>query len=182
MPGCPCLAHNPVPGASSFTEACYGANFGFLYMMSGGNIFVPIVAHIVYDLLTFLEVHNRATAQLQVTLKGRLPEDRKLQANVKKVTRDFKLPEKFVDMSYAVFKQLDLDANGAIDQQELQLGLRTFGKFASDEETRQIMQKADLDENNALTFDEWVRLLALNYGALLKAINSEKLGNEPAPN
>ena len=25
---------------------------------------------------------------------------------------------------------------------ELQLGLRTFGKFASDEETRQIMQKA----------------------------------------
>ena len=40
-----------------------------------------------------------------------------LQANVKKVTRDFKLPEKFVDMSYAVFKQLDLDANGAIDQQ-----------------------------------------------------------------
>ena len=164
------LAHNPVPGASSFTEACYGANFGFLYMvsgepdtvagvvdgaclwrdfkikssghqgieidrgkftlspegpcrwflnafaaagvlicfsrnaiiedavpihlpecltrptpswqMSGGNIFVPIVAHIVYDLLTFLEVHNRATAQLQVTLKGRLPEDRKVQSGV----------------------------------------------------------------------------------------------------
>lgn len=28
------LAHNPIPGASSFTEACYGANFGLLYMVS----------------------------------------------------------------------------------------------------------------------------------------------------
>lgn len=27
------LAHNPVPGASSFTEACYGANFGLLYLV-----------------------------------------------------------------------------------------------------------------------------------------------------
>lgn len=28
------LAHSPIPGASSFTEACYGANFGLLYMVS----------------------------------------------------------------------------------------------------------------------------------------------------
>lgn len=27
------LAHSPVPGASSFMEACYGANFGLLYMV-----------------------------------------------------------------------------------------------------------------------------------------------------
>ena len=27
------LGHSPVPGASSFTEACYGANFGLLYMV-----------------------------------------------------------------------------------------------------------------------------------------------------
>lgn len=27
------LAHSPVPGASSFTEACYGATFGLLYMV-----------------------------------------------------------------------------------------------------------------------------------------------------
>ena len=29
------LAHSPVPGASSLTEACYGANFGLLYMVGG---------------------------------------------------------------------------------------------------------------------------------------------------
>lgn len=38
--------------------------------MSGGNIFVPIIAHVVYDLLTFLEVHQRATAQLEISLNG----------------------------------------------------------------------------------------------------------------
>lgn len=32
------LAHSPVPGASSFTEACYGANFGLLYMARNQNI------------------------------------------------------------------------------------------------------------------------------------------------
>lgn len=32
------LAHSPVPGASSFTEACYGANFGLLYMARNQNL------------------------------------------------------------------------------------------------------------------------------------------------
>lgn len=42
--------------------------------MSGGNLLVPIVAHVVYDLLTFLEVHYRATAQLETNLTGLTPE------------------------------------------------------------------------------------------------------------
>lgn len=32
------------------------------------------------------------------------------------VVRQFDLSQRFVDMSYAVFKQLDLDQNGVIDQ------------------------------------------------------------------
>lgn len=35
---------------------------------------MPIVAHVVYDLLTFLEVHQRATAQLKTALEGNLPQ------------------------------------------------------------------------------------------------------------
>lgn len=42
--------------------------------MSGGNILVPIVAHVVYDFLTFVEVHQRATAQLKTSLEGNLPQ------------------------------------------------------------------------------------------------------------
>ncbi|CAM9094990.1 unnamed protein product [Scytosiphon promiscuus] len=169
------LAHSPVPGASSFTEACYGANFGLLYMMSGGNLLVPIVAHVVYDFLTFVEVHQRATAQLKTTIEGDLPQKEQEKRNVASVVKKFNLSQKFVDMSYGVFQQLDLDKNGAIDQEELQLGLRTFGKFASAEETRQIMQEADLDANNALTFDEWVRLLAYNYSAILQPEGGQKI-------
>lgn len=44
--------------------------------VSSGNILVPIVAHVVYDLLTFLEVHQRATEQLERSIKGDLPEER----------------------------------------------------------------------------------------------------------
>lgn len=42
--------------------------------MSGGNLLVPIIAHVVYDFLTFVEVHQRATAQLQTTINGDLPQ------------------------------------------------------------------------------------------------------------
>lgn len=42
--------------------------------MSGGNLLVPIVAHVVYDFLTFVEVHQRATAQLKTTIEGALPQ------------------------------------------------------------------------------------------------------------
>lgn len=45
-----------------------------LVQMSGGNLLVPIIAHVVYDLLTFLEVHQRATAQLEVNMSDLSPE------------------------------------------------------------------------------------------------------------
>lgn len=36
--------------------------------------------------------------------------------NVAIVVKKFNLSQKFVDMSYGIFQQLDLDQNGAIDQ------------------------------------------------------------------
>ena len=36
--------------------------------------------------------------------------------NVATVVKKFNLSQKFVDMSYGIFQQLDLDKNGAIDQ------------------------------------------------------------------
>lgn len=37
------------------------------------------------------------------------------QRNVATVVKKFNLSQKFVDMSYGIFQQLDLDKNGAID-------------------------------------------------------------------
>ncbi|CAM9468571.1 unnamed protein product [Choristocarpus tenellus] len=136
--------------------------------LSGGNLAVPTVAHVVYDLLTFLEVHNRATAGIEVAMTGPQIEEKEVVQRVRRVVGDFGLSTNFVDMAFSVFKQLDLDGNNAIDQKELQLGLRTFGKFTSDEEIRVIMCQADVDRNNVLSFDEFVRLLAINYSYLLK--------------
>lgn len=36
--------------------------------------------------------------------------------------------------------------------------------------------QADLDANNALSFDEWIRLLALNYSALLQPKGGKEAG------
>lgn len=49
-------------GAASVTEGVYGLTFGALYLATGGNLFAPIISHIIYDLATFIEV--RAVASL----------------------------------------------------------------------------------------------------------------------
>eukprot|EP00953_Heterococcus_sp_UTEX-ZZ885_P016966 9526-Heterococcus_DN1.PRE.2 len=57
-------------GASSLVEAVYGLTFGSLYLFSGGNLFVPIACHFLYDFATFLEVHVRSTSRFGAAAAG----------------------------------------------------------------------------------------------------------------
>jgi membrane protease YdiL (CAAX protease family) len=51
-------------------EAVYGLTFGSLYLFSGGNLFVPIACHFLYDFATFLEVHVRSTSRFGAAAAG----------------------------------------------------------------------------------------------------------------
>jgi hypothetical protein len=64
-----CTLHTHT-GASSLVEAVYGLTFGSLYLFSGGNLFVPIACHFLYDFATFLEVHVRSTSRFGVAAAG----------------------------------------------------------------------------------------------------------------
>jgi hypothetical protein len=169
------LAHNPVPGASSLVEAVYGATFGALYLASGGNIFVPIVSHVLYDLATFVEVRFRATGRHSVLSAGGAPSsisagvngrsaggDTELDRKVKSIIASYRLNTAFVKNAVAVFKRLDSDGNSSIDRNELQLGIRTFGKFTGEDEINKIFNNADTNSDGEITFDEFLILLVKN--------------------
>lgn len=165
------LAHNPVPGASSLVEAAYGLNFGALYLLSGGNLFACIASHFLYDFATFVEVHLRSTSRHSVAAKSAPGGGAANGANgsagdfdrkVKDVIANYRLGTPFVKNALAVFKRLDSDQNRSIDRQELQLGIRTFGKFTSPEEIDAIFKRADTNQDEKIEFDEFLRLLSEN--------------------
>ncbi|KAG5185288.1 CAAX protease self-immunity-domain-containing protein [Tribonema minus] len=165
------LAHNPVPGASSLVEAIYGFTFGSLYIATGGNLFAPILSHFLYDLATFVEVHFRATSRIGVAAAGVPPQPaaasqasgmaaRVLQdKRVQDVIKRYGLPAPFVKNAIGVFGMLDLDKNGTLDRRELQLGVRTFGRFTNDEQLDAIYKRADLNQDGEISFDEFLKLL-----------------------
>lgn len=57
------------------------------------------------------------------------------------------------------------------------MGRALMGSCACGHDLALFSPQADLDKNNALSFDEWVRLLALNYSSLLSPKEGQKLGS-----
>ena len=62
----------------------------------------------------------------------------------------------------AILKQLfelaDRDNSGTIEQEELQVALRTLGfNWLQDKQVGKIFERADTDANGAIDLDEWMR-------------------------
>ena len=95
-----------------------------------------------------MQVHLRSTGRHSVLSAGGAPSgigagvngrsaaggDTELDRKVKSIIASYRLNTAFVKNAVAVFKRLDADSNSSIDRNELQLGLRTFGKFSGDDE------------------------------------------------
>jgi membrane protease YdiL (CAAX protease family) len=59
------LAHFPVFGASTFLEVLFGLVFAMSYKLSGYNLFVPIVVHVVYDFVVLFVTWLGSTAEFK---------------------------------------------------------------------------------------------------------------------
>lgn len=59
------LAHFPVFGASTFLELLFGLVFAMSYKLSGFNLFVPIVVHVVYDFVVLFVTWLGSTAEFK---------------------------------------------------------------------------------------------------------------------
>jgi Type II CAAX prenyl endopeptidase Rce1-like len=109
------LAHYPVNTANALLEAILGVCFGLSYQISGNNILVPIVMHIVYDFLTIFIAWLWCIDKL----KNMAESEEKQLRNMSSFSAD-----DFDEIVTSAFNTLDMDKDGFIDQNELQTGLR----------------------------------------------------------
>merc|ERR1719333_1975666 len=89
----------------------------------------------------------------------------KLRADV--IKKHTKVISAFVDTSESKFGQIvlkkmfeaaDKDDSGALDREEVKEALDALGfTFTTDKDVDKIMRKADLDENEVIDFEEFVK-------------------------
>ena len=103
------IAHLPLNNINFILETILGGAFGLLYITSGYNLAVPVIAHVVYDFTTLLGSW----------IWGRNEIQRRIQQQNEQVQNIFKLSkEEFDKLSYAYFKALDLNNDGYISKDE----------------------------------------------------------------
>ena len=64
------MAHNPLWGANTYIEIILGGIFGYSYIISGNNIFVPIAVHFLYDFATFFLTWYAGKTELNEQIKN----------------------------------------------------------------------------------------------------------------
>lgn len=57
------------------------------------------------------------------------------------------------------FNVMDLDKDGFISFEDLRLFLESIGEQRSDEQVRQMLRDADVDGDEHISYDEFVRLM-----------------------
>ena len=89
-----------------------------------------------------------------------------------------------VKMYRMCFDIIDVDQGGSIDTDELRHGLQLIKIYPSDEELRDMMQAAELDDEGDLSFPSFVKLMvSLSQGQSIDPENAKKpLESSPSYN
>jgi hypothetical protein len=69
------------------------------------------------------------------------------------------LDDETIAMYETVFKMLDVDGGGSIEEDELKIGLATIGRNPSNAEIRQMMKEVDEDDSGEIDLAEFVQFM-----------------------
>jgi len=145
-------------------EILLGLCFGYMYQATNA-LLVPVLAHFLYDFFTFIQLHIRVTdqvTQIESSTKeliGMIRSRPEISQKVKLLQDTHQFSEGFLARCITVFAYLDMDGNGRIDENELWLGYKTFGRRLSRRQAHDIMLQADKDKNGFLDAGEFVGLV-----------------------
>ena len=159
------LAHYPVFGQKPLLESFLGGTFGFLYISSGYNLAVPIVAHSLYDAATIFFTWLAARKEIRdgvkkIRTQGKFPEWRT------ELGRE--LVSAFPETWYLlkdVFEKADVNSDGFISEDEFPLALRMLGysdkrPFGRDlKGASRTFEKFDANRDGKISFEEFVNCI-----------------------
>lgn len=159
-----------------------GLVHGALFVATGGNIIPCIVAHTIYDLVTFFGTWSQANAQIEYAeSKYETPFPPEIQRQIKKALAAGganPTPEqlKSVKRTFYIF---DVDKNESLDLSEVRKGLSYLAveKAANpppqtlvDELFRQVA-----DERNRLEYPDFLRLITLSNKMTMEQAKKRQL-------
>lgn len=148
-----------------------GGIFASLYVATG-NLAVPIVAHVLYDAVTFFKTHLDVTEQLSYAQQEKLMPSTTYAVEQRwKEERD----EAFVERAREVFYLMDTNQDGVLSRKELRVALFSYGIDLSKNESARITQTADLDGSGEIDFGEFLEFIG-PQGSTRKAVKYAILG------
>lgn len=141
-----------------------GTWFTVLYVLSGYNLVIPIVAHTLYDTYTFYKTH-------MVDVAGQMDyaRQRRIQnINTKKInTNNSPIEEKwinakgedFVAEATEAFYLMDTNRDGVLSIKELKIALYSYGIRLSPPQWSQVKGSVDLDGSGDIDLDEFLEFM-----------------------
>lgn len=148
-----------------------GSIFASLYLTTH-NLAVPILAHALYDAYTFYVGHLQVSGQMayaerEVTMPS-------ATFAVEKKWNDDR-GEGFVQEARQTFYLMDTNQDGVLSRKELRVALFSYGINLSKMDSEMVAKVADLDENGAIDFAEFLEFIG-PVGSTGKAIKNALLG------
>lgn len=148
-----------------------GAIFASLYVATN-NLAVPIVAHSLYDFVTFYKTHLDVTGQIQYAAKERLMPSAEYEVEKK---WEAERGESFVNDARELFYLMDKNKDGVLSRKELRVALFKYGINLSRLESETVTLKADLDGSDTIDFGEFLEFVG-PQGTTEKAVKYAIVG------
>ena len=148
-----------------------GAIFASLYLATG-NLAVPIVAHALYDFVTFYKTHLDVTGQIQYAAQERLMPS--AEYDVEKKWEEER-GESFVSDARELFYLMDKNQDGVLSRKEFRVALFKYGINLSKEDSETVTETADLDGSSFIDFGEFLEFVG-PQGTTEKAVKYAIVG------
>lgn len=142
---------------TSLLQTGTGLYLGATYLLAGGNVVVPAVAHAVYDAFTLLEAHVSTISQIEYA-RQRAGETR---SNVLSRNEAAKLDPRFIDNARSVFFLADTTRDSNLDTSEVRAALRQLGSKVEEGELQRLFTDADEGGDGLLDLKEFYIFVAL---------------------
>jgi len=149
-----------------------GGIFASLYVATG-NLAVPIVAHALYDFVTFYKTHLDVTGQIQYATNEKLMPSTEFGVETKwKEERG----ENFVNNAREVFYLMDTNKDGVLSRKELRVALFEYDINLSKMDSETVTETADLDGSGEIDFGEFLEFIG-PQGSTAKAVKYAMVGS-----
>lgn len=149
-----------------------GGIFASLYVATA-NLAVPIVAHVLYDFVTFYKTHLAVTGQIQYATNEKLMPSTEFDVETKwKDERG----EKFVNDAREVFYLMDTNKDGVVSRKELRVALFEYDINLSKMDSERLTETADLDGSGEIDFGEFLEFIG-PQGSTAKAVQYAMVGS-----